>query len=245
MNTKNDAKVAISPIEFTQNQNGENINVGMAPVQGVAYSPTVYQNDVCTGYYSKINYELQKRRMDLEYQDISYQKKLRFEEEKKALNIRYQNYLKLMSVTVYKDSAGDIVFSILDSEKRSIASKKLLGVMDYSVKIFVTYYPQEKKALEVSWAGDRNNSVIFPYDDDGIDPNVFLRRLKQKGVLLLVSGRTEKQAANALLAYSFMSADSVEIPNSWGWNRMGDGTWHYAKKNEITMTEVLSNDRFY
>ena len=235
MNTNVNGGYVTCPIESIQHNNN------FSAFQNEPYVPTPRQNDVWTGYQAKLRYEGEKKRLELEGQDVSYQKRLKFEEELKALNIHYQNYLKMLSATVYKDSTGDIIFSILDSGKHSLASKALLNVSDYTTKIYVSYYPVELRALEVAWSGEGKKTMVFPYDNEGIEPNVFLKRLKKNGVLLSVSGRTEKQAANALLAYSFMSAESKEIARNRGWNKMGDGKWHFAKKNEITMMEVFRN----
>lgn len=235
---------ATSPIEFIKDNNccveaKGNADESFLGVQNSPYIPTPHQNDVLTGYQAKLRYEVEKKKLDLQYQNASYHQRMKFEEELRALNIHYQNYLKMLSATVYKDSAGDIIFSILDSGKHSLTSTALLNISDYTTRIYVSYYPVELKALEVSWSETGKNFIVFPYSKEGIDPNVFLKRLKKNGVLLSVSGRTEKQAANALLAYSFMNAESVEISRNRGWNKMGDGTWHYAKKNEITMMEVF------
>ena len=87
-----------------------NVDKSSLGIMGSPYAPTLYQNDIWTGCQMKLRYEGEKKRLELEGQDVSYQKRLKFEEELKALNIHYQNYLKMLSATVYKDSTGDIIF---------------------------------------------------------------------------------------------------------------------------------------
>lgn len=191
-------------------------------------------------YQMRLAYDAQKMQMSMYKQDITYQQRIAYEHAMQEQRIRYQNYLQLLSWSVYSDSNGNIIYAMTSPDKSQIVSKNLLNVENYRATIFKAFYPQVKSALQITWDSKSDNFLVFPFDSDGIEANLFLRKLKGKGVLLLVSGRMEKQAANALLAYSFNSAEQIEIPGRHGWNRMGDGSWHYAYSEEITFEEVSS-----
>ena len=174
-------KEIVNPVSFIEDEyrkreSFEDRNQGK---EITTYYPTFYQNDLLTGYQGKLQYELQKKILNVEMQDISYQKKLQYEKDAKALKIQYQNYLKMLSATVYKDTSGDIIFSILDHEKKTLMSKALLNVRNYNSIIYVSFYPQEKTVLEISWGDMDKKSLVFLYGQEGIEPNFFLKRLKE------------------------------------------------------------------
>lgn len=148
-------------------------------------------------------------------------------------------YLLIMGVTVYKDHSGDLIFALSDSDGNKISSKKLLNIKDFEAEILVSEMFGGKSALQISWNGSDNSHVFFPNFAQGISPNAFLKKLKSHGVLFQVSGRTEKKAAEALLAYSVQSARITEIPACYGWCKWSDGHWHFAREGEMTMRGIL------
>ncbi len=198
------------------------------------------QNDLASSNYAKLNYDIAKKQIDLEKNFISMQQKLEFEQKIYELKIRYQTYLQMMSCVVYEDAERNLMFAVTDYENKSVVTKRLLNVKNFKARIIIVHYPVKKMAVEVIWGEETTNRLVFPYDD-GIQPNVFLRKLKGKGVLFLVSGRTEKSAVNALLAYIFENAEVVELPAFHGWVKMGDEKWHFVSKSERTFMEVLNN----
>lgn len=214
--------------------------------EGVAmnsqYMQTLYQSDVWTGYQGKLQYDMAKMQMELEKSHITMQQRLDYEKRLNELRVQYTCYLQMMSSTVYKDSSGNIVYAITAPDNKNIISRVLLNVKNFRSCIYICYYPAFQMVLEVRW-GDGDDSLRFQYTEEGILPNDFLRRLKARGVLLLVSGRTEKKAACALLAYSLESAEKIEIPFAIGWGKNKVGKWHYATQDELTMKEVM-NDAF-
>lgn len=236
MSMYDEARGVESPISFEGHTSVES-NVGLRPqVHKMSHNA-----DLWSGYQGRLRYDFEKLNMSMAKQDFTFQQKLNYERELKELKIRYHNYLKMSSCSVYMDSEGNIIYAITNPENENIASKRLLNVGNYHSKIFKTYYPEMVSALQVEWDGKGNNSLTFILDSYGVDPNTFLKKLKAKGVLFLVSGRSEKQAANALLAYSFNAAEHIEISGNHGWNKLKNGSWHYAGDGEITMQEVVKN----
>lgn len=189
-----------------------------------------------------MNYAYARTQLDLEKQQLSLAQRLEFEEKKKQQQIFYNSYMQLMCSTVYANSDGQLVYSISDSEGKNIRSKLLLNVRDYESTLYLSYFPVMHTVLEITWEGRLNqNSVCFLYEKEGISPDTFLKRLKSHGVLFLVSGRTEKEAAKALLAYSIENAEELELPFAYGWNMGGNGVWHFVMEDELTMQEVLED----
>ena len=86
-----------------------------------------------------------------------------------------------------------------------------------------------------------NSSVYFKNAENGISPQIFLKNMKARGVLFLVSGRTEKKAAEALLAYSYQNAETIELPYYRGWNYMSKGNWRFADEKELIMEGMEKN----
>ena len=199
------------------------------------------QMDVWGAYQGKIFYEMKKRELDMEKNYIMQQQKVKMEEDLCELRVRYKCFMSMISSTVYRDSNGNIIYAITAPDGKKINAKVLLNVKKFRSRILVTYYPQARMVLDVWWGEGGESHVYFSYGKDGISPNVFLKTLKAKGVLLLVSGRTEHQAANALLAFTFNDAEVEEIPLAYGWGKNAEGKWHFAGEDEITLKEVLKN----
>lgn len=199
------------------------------------------QTDIWTGCQNKLRYQVAQSEIELMKQRSRLEQRLEFEKHISEMKIYYDTYLKMMSCSVYRDSAGDIIYAIRDPDDKKIVSKVLLNVKGYKSRIYISYYPQIHTLLEISWGGDEGNRVYFDYTNEGVSPRDFLRTLKAKGVLLLVSGRTEIKAAQVLLSYSVSSADNVEIPYTYGWGKDKEGKWHFAKKTELVMREVKKN----
>ena len=158
------------------------------------------------------------------------------------MKINYRIYLELMASTVYRDSAGNIVYAISDEGGKTIASKILLNVKEYRTKMYISYYPKTQSVFEIAWGEDDRNKILFECTKEGISPREFLRRLKSRGVLLLVSGKTESKAAQALLSYSFLSAEECEIPFDFGWGMDKVGKWHFAKRSELTIRGLRKDE---
>ncbi|MCD7815315.1 MAG: hypothetical protein LUH12_01005 [Bacteroides sp.] len=198
------------------------------------------ESDLLAKYQSSLQYQNAKNVLNLQKEYFSYGQKLEFESNLQAIKLHYKNYMALMDSTIYADSNGNLIYAITEPDGKTIRSKKLLSAQDYQTHIFVSFYPKLYSVLEVSWALQNSmKSIYFPYGSDGIAANIFLRRLKSNGLMLLVSGRTQRDAADKLLAYSFITADERELPYTSGWNRMKNGGWHFADDKELTMRIIL------
>lgn len=194
-------------------------------------------------YDMKLAYEVERMKMSVYKQELLSQKKVMYEQAMLEQKVHYQNFLKMQSYTVYSDGKGKIICALNNPENVKITAKELLNVENYRATIFKAFYPQKSSALQITWGIQGDNSLIFLLGADGISPALFLKKLKAKGVQLLVSGRAEKQVANALLAFSLNSAEQLEIPGIHGWNRMENGNWHYATYADRTFKEVLDDVR--
>ncbi|RKI41834.1 hypothetical protein D7V86_09065 [bacterium D16-51] len=205
------------------------------------YCNPQYQEEQFFRNQGRLDYEYAKGRLDLEKQQASLSQRLEFEEKSRQIRVAYHTYQQMLGSTVYRDSDGRLIYAISDSEGKDIRSRPLLNVRNYKPVLYVSYFPKTCAVLEVSWGDTNQNSVSFLYDNDGLSPDVFLKKLKAHGVLMLVSGRMEKEAAAALLAYSIDSAEEVELSFTYGWNKGKDGRWHFAYNQELTMREVLQD----
>lgn len=202
------------------------------------YMPAPNQMDVWTGYQGKLRYDTQKARLDIERQGIFLWKKEESELRLKQLRVQYEAFCRLLGDMVYKNSVGDLLYAITAPDGQKIISKRLLNVTGYETKLYVSYTPAMKAVLEISWGKQEQSGVYFAGAETGIDPAVFLNKFKRRGVLFLVSGRTEKKAAEALLAYSFSTASILEIPFTHRWGKDRSGKWHFARRSELTLREV-------
>lgn len=199
------------------------------------------QHDLWQQNQEKIHYQLARTQLELDRQQATMEQRLEFEANLQNLKFQYKCYLKMMGSTVYQNSADKILYSLTDAEGNDIRTKVLLNITNYTSRFFVSYYPKYQAVLEISWGDKDKNKICFAYDNDGISPQIFLKRLKSRGVMLLVSGRTEREAAKALLAYSINNADVTELSYTHGWVKNKHGDWHFADDAEITLQEVLKN----
>lgn len=224
-------RIAECPISF------DDANIGNKNF----YCLTGTQTDIWSNIAWRAGYEMSKQRMALEKQAITYSQRLEYERQLKEMKVQYKTFLELMGMTIYCDSGGDIILAITSPEGKPIRAKRLLNVSGYGSRMYISTEPTLVMVLECYWGDDKHNMVRFLHTEEGITPEKFLKRLKAKGILMLVSGRTEKKAANALLAHSVSSAEEVYIPYTHGWGKKKNGSWHFATEGELTMREVLRN----
>lgn len=222
-------------------KNNEESSTTVEREQMVEYTPTGRQMDVWTGYEGRLRYERLKAQIELEKSAISLQQREQFEIRIKEMKHRFDLYLQSIHGTVYKDSSGYLDYALMSGDGQTITSKRLVNTWGYEAKLYISYGTNGKMALEISWGQERHAKIYFGDAQDGVCPKCFLKKLKSRGVMLLVSGRTEAKAAEALLAYSFSSAPIIELPFTTGWGRNSAGRWHFARRGEMTMEEVLKN----
>lgn len=199
------------------------------------------QTDPWTKMQGRLNYDLAKSELDLRKSGRLLEQRYWHEQQLMDLRVRYQNYLEMLGSTVYQDSSGQMMYAITGPKNEAISTKILLSVRGYESVNCVSYYPQMYSALMIRWDGCEQDGICFRDLVKGVTPERFLRGLKAKGVLILASGRAEKKAASALLAYSIQNMQKKELPFQYGWNRMENGDWHFCGQNEIVMQEVIKN----
>lgn len=199
------------------------------------------QSDVVTGLQGKIYYERAKSDIRIREQGMMMQQRFQLEQELLRMKEQYRQYLSLMETAVYADAHGNLMLAFKSHEGQLMVARQLLNVTDFSASLLYSVYPTLQSVLHIKWEGVENG-IYISYSSEGISAASFLKRLKTKGVLLLVSGRTEKKAADALLAYAIMSASKIEIPPRYGWSKLSNGSWHFAWPSEQTMKGVLRSD---
>lgn len=196
------------------------------------------QTDLWANCQGKLNYELGKAQLELWKNQALKQQRYELEAALQDLKLRYQNYLELLSCTVFQDCYGRLVYAITDKDGGNIASKPLLNVSGFKAVRYYSCYPELRAFLRISWQDCERGGIYFRETPERISPQHFLKCLKSSGIMFLVSGRTERKAADALLAYAISTAEQKEIPFFRGWNLMSDGRWHFAHDNELTIREV-------
>lgn len=235
-------KAIQNPIEFEgQERVDQKTNRGESNVKTTLpqYNPSASQFDPLQSYRGKLTYDFEKAKIDL-WKDAQMKgQRIDIERQMCELKLIYQTHLAAMACTVYCGSSGTMFYSLGEPDGGKIVSHALLSVKQYASRIYMGGYPEHRALLEITWEGD--GRIVFPFIEDGVDPKYFLKKLKGHGVLLLVSGRTEAKAAEALLAYSISSAESVELPYRHGWCQMSDGHWHFAMPDEKTLQEVVGS----
>lgn len=199
------------------------------------------QTDLWIKMQGKLNYDLAKSEIDLKKNNGLLEQRYWHEQQLLDLRLRYQNYLQMMGCTVYRDSSGRMIYAIMNPQNEVISAKILLSVTGYETINYVSYCPQMYSTLVICWDGCKQNGICFQDLVKGVTPERFLKGLKSNGALFLVSGRAEKKAASALLAYSIQNMQKKELPFQYGWNRMENGDWHFCGQNEIVMQEVIKN----
>lgn len=203
--------------------------------------PAPNQLDLVASYQAKLQYDFFKNQLDLNRNQMMLEQRKAYETEIQKVKIQYRTFLDMLSYSICEDSQGNMIFAITDPSNGKIAAKPLLNVCKFQSVLYFAYQPELHFVLGINWEGSMNGTVYFKKANQGISPQNFLKNLKARGVLFLVSGRTEKKAAEALLAYSFQHAETVELPYFRGWNFMSEGSWHFADERALIMKEIEKN----
>lgn len=216
--------------------------------RGVSYNHPIYipsqnQTDIIDGYNGKLQYEMVKAEVGLRRNQIANEQRLQLQYGLEDIKLRFKTYMAMLGATVYMDCSRNLIFALSDSNGNKISSKRLLNVKGFESKILVSEMLGGKSALCISWENEKKSQIFFSEFTNGILPSTFLKKLKSHGVLFNVSGRTEKKAAEALLAYSVQTAKTIEVSACSGWCKWSDGTWHFAWEDEITMKEILEYEK--
>lgn len=198
------------------------------------------QEGVCSEGQRRLVYEWQKGKLELDKSQVKFNQRLEYEKESRAIKVCCGVFKELLGAEVYQNVEGILMYAVTDPDGKILRSRKLLNVEAYKSRILISANPCTS-VLEISWGTGEEHVVYFPDAENGIPTALFLRKLKSKGVVLLVSGRSEKTAAEALLAFTYREAPRVSIPFYHGWCLNEEGRWHYAGDGELTMQEVLRN----
>lgn len=206
-----------------------------------SYMPVSKQLDVDAAFQRKLQYNFVQNQLEINKNQIMLDQRQNFESQMQEVRLRYKTFLDMLSYTIYEDNEGKIICAITDPTNEKITARPILNVIRYQSVIYYSYQPVLHYVMNISWEGGINGHVCFNNAKDGISPQVFLKSLKMRGVLFLVSGRTEKKVAEALLAYSYQNAKIIELPFFRGWNFMGNGRWQFADQNALILMEVEQN----
>jgi len=204
-----------------------NVPMAQAPLSRAGYAN-----------YERISIYMQMAQIDVSKKQAFIDQKLEFERKKNEMKIRNQERMKMISYEICKNSLDQIIYASVGIDGENICFKVLLNVWGYRAVLLRSFYPESHIVLKISWK-DCKEAVYLENGLEGISANIFLKRLKAKGVVLRSSKRQEIAVADALLSYSLNTTEEYEIPWSLGWNMMENCRWHFAHENEITMRGVL------
>ena len=202
--------------------------------------PQYTQAEVCSEEQRQLIYAWKRGKMELDKNQVKIDQQLAYEKESQAIKVHCGIYKELLGAEVYQNAEGILVYAVTAPDGQTIRSRKLLSVGACESRMLISVNPCTR-VLEVSWDKKKNHAVYFPDAENGISTEMFCRKLKAQGVEFLVSGRNEKKAAAALLAFFYGHAPWIYVPFYHGWGQDAKGEWHYAADDELTMQEVLSN----
>ena len=227
------------PIEFEHSREGNQGN-GINEPQMAFSAPTAAR--AWNEQQMRLDYVRQKDCLELMKNQAKYNQRLEFEKQSQAVKLCREVYKEFLGAEVYRNTEGVLIYVVADPEQKISRSKRLLNIAGYKPRLLVSEHPA-KTILEIAWGEREIQKIFFSDAQEGIPTALFLRKLKSKGVVLLVSGRSEKTAAEALIAFTYREAPRVCIPFYHGWCLNEEGRWHYAGDEELTMQEVLENVR--
>lgn len=193
-------------------------------------------------YQSKLYSSYEKDRMQLYKKAAVLEQNIHYQEFLAELKAKNSANKLLTSSEIYTDSGDRLIYLLKKPDTSNLASRELLNARGYRAFIYYSGYPYAQAVLAVSW-NYGEHVVYFPY---GIDTSPFIRKLNSHGLRLMVSGRMQKDAGSALLAYSVDNAEKIEIPFDYGWWMDMERKWHFARKDEknIIMKEICKKNEW-
>lgn len=210
-------------------------------MEGMSRNFPVYSpSGVWSEEQNRLAYQWYRGKVEIDKNREKLNQRLAYEEKSHTLKMCRDAFKELLGAEVYKNMEGVLVYTVTDPNGKSILSRRLLNVEAYEPRMLISAKPTTM-ALEITWGKTEGHTIYFTDAENGIPIEVFGRRLKTRGVEFLVSGRTEKKAVAALLAYTYRVAPLVYIPLYHGWCQNERGEWHYASDDEMTMQEVRAN----
>lgn len=228
--------MAENPLNF-RNQ-ASNVVLG-DNFRGQSQTPEIQQPNLQNQPYGNINVnELQmyrnKTSIDLDKNEHMIQQKLNYQWQCAEIKEKHDADKQLSYPEIYKNQEDRLVYAIIKPNGSKLSCKELVNAR--GIKSFLCYslYPQFQQLLCVSFNYDEN---ILCFDCD-VKPTVFLNKLRSRGLPLLVSERTQKEAASVLFAYLINTAGKCELPFDSGWWKDGCNNWHFAKVDDLTIKKV-------
>lgn len=228
--------MAENPLHF-RNQ-ASNVVLG-DNFRGQSQTPEIQQPNLQNQPYGNINVnELQmyrdKTSIDLHKNEHMIQQKLNYQWQCAEIKEKHDADRQLSYPEIYKNQEDRLIYAIVKPDGSKVSCKELVNARGVKSFLCYSFYPQFQQLLCVSF---NYNEIILCLDYD-IKINVFLNKLRSRGLPLLVSERAQKEAASALFAYLINTAVKCELPFDSGWWKDGCNNWHFAKVDDLTIKKV-------
>lgn len=188
----------------------------------------------------QLAYQSCQRAMDVEVYQAKREIDSAYNERKNRHKADQILKMDMVSYDVEKSSCGELFYVQIDAYNRRIHKKQLCNIVDIKTRIFQSNGRKVREVLQISWYGNQEGAY-FRISDAEISSKKVCKVLKTRGVCFQVSRRCEAEVMDVFLIFLLNDAKIIEIPSRRGWNRMMDGSLHFAKGNEITMAEVWEN----
>jgi len=228
MNNNNSKK---SPICFYNEDNGK-LQTQLSQLSYSEYHP------YCDSNLNNNLIDNIKNTIDLQKHNHHLQQNLIYKEQLAEIKTKNDAEKQLIYPEIYKNKEDRLVYVICNPNGKWLVNKELLKQRGFESFICYSNYPQFQQLLCVSW---NYNEHILCFDCK-IKDTVFLHKLNSHGLHLLVSGKAQKEAASVLLEYFINNAKRCELPFDLGWWKDFCGNWHFAKKGNLTLKELIKKN---
>lgn len=151
---------------------------------------------------------------------------------------RIRRSLSSSVVEEWSDGTFKLVYNLPtntnDCEQKIKCSRSLLSEQCQCSRIFYSHVNDVDRVLYTTWS---NMSTIY-IDISTITATLIYKRFSAAGIRVFANERNRKYVLEGISEALIKRAELKELPEFFGWNKMSNGTWHFAKKDELTMVEV-------
>lgn len=147
---------------------------------------------------------------------------------------------ELLSYSIIENSEGCLCKELISADGRTIGVKPITKKRKIRLCAYYSHPKNDKdKVYVIHWeASEREIRLV----GENATPDKLDREFSKAGIAFQTSREYRKNLMDQVFSYLVSHASEIEIPRSYGWNKMSTGEWIFARRNiDKTIRGMMEN----